>query len=79
MMKMGNQNTPTQELRNNTGIRIVQKTTPTLTHISIASHVWDIGKHCSPQNAASVQGLHCLLTGKSIRNRTKMKKYTTHP
>ena len=32
-----------------------------------------------PQNAASDQGLHCLLTGISIRNRIKMKKYTRHP
>ena len=31
------------------------------------------------QNAASDQGLHCLLTGISIRNRIKMKTYTRHP
>ena len=31
----------------------------------------------TPQNAASDQGLHCLLTGISIRNRIKMKKL--HP
>ena len=47
-----------------------------LTHTSLASHFWDIGKQCRPrsdaadrgqtQNAASDQGLHCLLTGISI-------------
>ena len=40
-----------------------------LTHISLASD----------QNAASDQGLHCLLTGISIRNKIKMKRYTRHP
>ena len=49
-----------------------------LTHtVSLASHLWDIGKQCRP-NAASDQGLHCLLTGISIRNKIKMKKYTRH-
>ena len=33
----------------------------------------------TPSSAASDQGLHCLLTGISIRNRIKMKKYTRHP
>ena len=55
----------------------------TLTHISLASHFWDLGKQCRPRSdaadAASDQGLHCLLTGISIRNRIKMRKYTRHP
>ena len=54
-----------------------------LTHISLASHFWDIGQQSDQeqtwQNAASDQGLHCLLTGISIRNRIKMTKYTRHP
>ena len=33
-----------------------------LTHISIASHFWD-RQTVTPQNAASDQGLHCLLIG----------------
>ena len=41
-----------------------------LTHISLASHVWDIGKQCTPRSdAASDQGLHCLLIGISIKIR----------
>ena len=31
------------------------------------------------QNTASGQSLQCLLTGFSIKNKTKMKKYTRHP
>ena len=31
------------------------------------------------QNAASGQGLHCLLSGFSIKNKIKIKKYTRHP
>ena len=56
-----------------------------LTHISLASHFWDLSKQCkprldkTPQNLASDQGLHCLLTGISIRNRIKMEKYIRHP
>ena len=53
-----------------------------LTHISLASHFWDIGKECRPRSDAAfcgLQGLHCLLTGISIRNRIEMKKYTRHP
>ena len=42
-----------------------------LTHISLASFLWDIGKECRPrpdaQNMASDQGLHCLLTKYSIK------------
>ena len=38
----------------------------TLTHISLVSFLWDRGKQCrpdqTPQNAASDQGLYCLLT-----------------
>ena len=44
---------------------------------------FDIGKQCRPRSDAadcgSDQGLHCLLTGISIRTRLKMKKYTRHP
>ena len=44
------------------------------------SHFWDLSKQYRPRsNAASDQGLHCLLTGISIQNRIKMKKYTRHP
>ena len=37
-----------------------------LTHISLASHFWDIGKQCRPRSDAKqrsilTQGLHCLL------------------
>ena len=49
-----------------------------LTHISLASHFWNIANSTDPeqklQNVASDQGLHCLLTGISIQNRIKMKK-----
>ena len=31
------------------------------------------------QNVASDQGLYCLLTGISIKNKMKMKKYSRHP
>ena len=55
----------------------------TLTHILLASHFWGIGKQCrprqTPQNTASDQGLHCFLTGISIKNMIKMKKYTRDP
>ena len=49
------------------------------------AHFWDLGEQCRPRsdaanaNAASDQCLHCLLTGISIQNRMKMKKYTRHP
>ena len=40
----------------------------------MASLFWDIGKQCRPRSdAASDQGLHCLLTGISIRNKIKKK------
>ena len=32
----------------------------------------------TPQNAASDQGLHCLHTGISIKNKIRMQKYTRH-
>ena len=32
-----------------------------------------------PQNAASDQGLHCLLTGIAIKNMLRMKNDTRHP
>ena len=37
------------------------------------------GKHCRPRSDASDQGLQCLLTGFSIKNRIKATKYTHHP
>ena len=56
--------------------RLVHK----VTHVNLASHFWDIAKQCRPwSDAASDHGLHCLLTGISIQNRIKMKKYTRHP
>ena len=43
-----------------------------LTHISLAPLLRDIDKQCKPdqtsQNAASDQGLHCLLSECSIQN-----------
>ena len=46
----------------------------------LASHFSDIGKYCIPKSdAASEQGLHCLHTGISIKNKIKMKKFTRHP
>ena len=53
-----------------------QLTDISLTHISLASHFWDLGN--TPRSDAADQGLHCLLVGISIRNRFKMKKYTRH-
>ena len=54
-----------------------------LTHISLVSLFGTKANSAdpdqTPQNAASDQGLHCLLAGISIRNRIKMKKYTRHP
>ena len=51
-----------------------------LTHISLASLLWDLGKQCRPRSdaaeRASYQGLHCLLTGISIRNQ-KWKVHQT--
>ena len=49
-----------------------------LTHISPVSHFWDVGKQCRLRSASD-QGLHCLLTGISITNEVKMKKYTRRP
>ena len=43
------------------------------------THVNSADSDQTPQNAASDQGLHCLLTEISIQNRIKMKKYTRHP
>ena len=62
-----------------------------LTHISLALLFGDIGKQCSqircrktrrlqmPQNAMSNQGLHCLLTGISIKNKIKWKSTPDTP
>ena len=38
-----------------------------LIHISLASFLWDADPDQTPQNAASVQGLYCLLTESSIK------------
>ena len=40
-----------------------------ITYISLSSFLWDIGKQHRPrsENAASDQGLHCLLTECSIK------------
>ena len=63
-----------------------RKRPKTLTHISLASLCWEPRQTVQTkirrrrtQNAASDQGLHCLLIGISIRNRIKMTKYTRHP
>ena len=51
-----------------------------LTHVSLASFLWDIGKLCRPRsddNAASDQGLHCLLTECSNKFEKKQKKRLT--
>ena len=56
-----------------------QLSAPMLTHINLASYFWDIDKQCRPRSDAAEQVLHCLLTGISIRNRIKMKKYTRRP
>ena len=50
-----------------------------LIHISLATYANSVDPDPTPQNAASDQGLHCLLTGIYIRNRIKMKKCTRHP
>ena len=43
--------------------------TSQLTYISLAPIFWDLDKLYRPRSdAASDQGLHCLLTGISIRN-----------
>ena len=53
---------------------------PVLTHISLASYFWDISKQyrprSGPQNAASHLGLHCLITGISIKKLNKNEKYS---
>ena len=52
-----------------------------LTHIRLASFLWNIGNGAdpdqTPQNAASDQGLHCLLLEFSIKILCKNEKY--HP
>ena len=61
-------------------IKSYQHISVLLTHVSIASLFWDLGKQCRPRpDAASDQGLHCLLTGNSIENKIKIVKYTRHP
>ena len=52
-----------------------------LAHIRLAAFkfLWDMGKQCrqTPQNVASDQGLHCLLTECSIKNLNRNEKH--HP
>ena len=54
-----------------------------LNHTYLASHKIDIGNGAdpdqTPQNMASDQGLHSLLTGNYIRNRIKMIQDTWQP
>ena len=55
-----------------------------LTHISLASFLWDIAKSAKPdqtrQNVASDQDLHCLLTEVPFKILNNNKKNTTqHP
>ena len=58
-------------------IQIRRRRTWCLTIFGTQENSADPGQ--TPQNAASDQCLHCLLTGISIRNRIKMKKYTKYP
>ena len=54
-----------------------------LTHISLASFLWDKGKQCKPRSEATKhdadQGLHCLLTEKLIKIWIEMKNSTQQP
>ena len=54
-----------------------------LNHMYLVSHKMDIGNGAdldqTPQNVASDQGLHSLLTGNYIRNRIKMIQDTWQP
>ena len=49
--------------------------------INLVSHLWDIGKQCRHRSDAPerIQGLHCLLTGISIKNQIKTKKIYQTP
>ena len=51
--------------------RLLQFVGGALTHISLASFLWDIGNRAhpdqTPQKAASDQGLHCLIAECSIK------------
>ena len=50
-----------------------------LTHISLASFLWDHMQGVTLQNAASHLGLFCLLTQISSKNEIEMKKKTHTP
>ena len=50
-----------------------------LTHISLASFLWDISKQCRSRSEAAECGLHCLLTECSIKILIKMKNTTHQP
>ena len=47
-----------------------------LTHISLASLLWDIGKQYSPSSAASHLGLFCLLGEISSKIEIKIKNHS---
>ena len=55
---------------------------PLLTHLSLASFLWDTGKQWKPDqkphNAASDQVLHCLLTKCTFEIWMKLKFTTQH-
>ena len=58
---------PVQNDRSKLDKTKILMTNGTLTHISLASFLWEIAANSAdpdhmPQNAASDQGLHCLLT-----------------
>ena len=54
-----------------------------LTHSYLETSKWILGKRADPDqmphHVASDQGLHCLLTGFSIKIRIKVTKKTQHP
>ena len=49
----------------------------TLTHISLASYLWDIGKQCKTRSDAA--DLHCLLTEVSFKIWIKLKIPPNNP
>ena len=65
------------QIRKQAGLKFCQSIKLNL-YISLASYFGGIGKHCRPRSDAT-ERLHCLLTGISVRNKIKVKKYTRHP
>ena len=57
--------------------------TSALTHTGLASHLWDIANSAypdqTPQNAASDQGLRCLFSWISVKNKIKLKNTPESP